>query len=469
MAKLSSTRRGTDPASPHPPLPWVVVGRTVLPIAVCLLGCVLAVSCSLVEGLLSARSAEGVPVARRTSFHGWRQCWRLTNGLVRVTAVPQIGGRPLEYALGECNFLFIGKPDLGATVDAQRGPGYRYFGGSFTQLHPEDRWVRLQSSYPPDLFMGRYEAEAAQGEGGAAAVDLTSPPDLASGTRLVRRLELFPGCTRLRITDTLTNLRPVSQEWGIHSVLQIKGVAVPDGILRGNERPSGDLTLYVPLSAKSAHKGGVTYVTGGEGTRRGSDQWNTRELPGILTLRYAREFGKALVDPELPWVALADRRSGYVFVQKCRVPEKAILSAGAALTPYPFIEVQCFGTPTRLGPGETSMLVQDWWAACCRGPVVDVTQAGVVSSPLKLLQGGGRTWLAGAFGVFYVGRADLVFQAADGAELARLGCGFVTPLRPFTLNRAADVPPRTARVILEVRDAAGQPVGDLGRLVLGAP
>lgn len=469
MAKLSSIQRGSNPASPRPPLPSVSGFLTARRLAACALCCAALSSCTLIQGLHGPGQDEGVPVARKASFHGWRSCWRLTNGLVRVTAVPQIGGRPLEYALGGCNFLFIGEPDLGTTLGARREPGYRYFGGSFTQLHPEDRWVRLQSSYPPDLFMGSYEAQAVRGEAGAAAVDLASPADLASGTRLVRRLELFPGCTRLRITDTLTNLRPVSQEWGIQSVLQLKGVAVPDGILRGNERPSGDLTLYVPLSSKSAHKGGVAYAAGGEGTPRGSDQWNTRELPGILRLRYAREFGKALVDPELPWVALADRRSGYVFVQKCRVAEKAIVSAGAAFAPYPFIEVQCFAPPMRLGPGQTSLLVQDWWAACCPGPVVDVAPAGVVSSPLKLLRGGGTTWLAGTFGVFYVGGAGLVFQAANGAELARVDCGPVTPLRAFTLNRIVEVPARTARVVLEVRDAAGQPVGDLGRLVLSAP
>lgn len=424
--------------------------------------------CQLPVGSLP--DASGGPLgpaqARTVSYQGWRHSGQLSNGLVRATIVPQVGGRTLEYALGGCNFLFVGEGELGKTHENGAEARYRHFGGQFAQLHPEEKWASLRSSYPPTLFMGRYEMRLLPPEAGKAAVELTSAPDPATGTRLVRRVELFPGSTRLRITDTLTNVRTVAQEWGIQAMLQLKGVPTPSGVLRPDDRPDGATALYVPLNPKSRFKGGVQSVGGAPPGRGGAETWSTAELPGLLTLHYRREFGKAVVDPSLPWVAFVDSRSAQAFVQSCSVPEKAILSAAGGIAPYPFVEVQCLGKVARLAPGESTSVVQDWYAARCPGPVVDVTPAGVVASPLSLLSGQGKTWVAGTFGVFCVGTAAVVFQGADGAELGRLDCGPVTPLAPFRLNAAADVPPQTAQVTLEIRGADGKPAGHLGRIAL---
>jgi len=382
-----------------------------------------------------------------------------TKGLVGVTIVPQVGGRTLEYALGSYNYLCVGRGELGAEADAERP--YRHFGGHFAQLHPEEQWRRLQATNPIDLPMGRYEARVVEGEGGCAAVELTSPLGAASGTAVARRIELFPRSTRLRITDTLTNLRPVPQRWGLHDFLQLKGHPRPDGVLSGREAANGEIALYVPLNPNSRYPGGVRHTT-----KVGADdpQWSTARLPGLLALRYRRRVGKALLDPVLPWVAFVDHSTGHVFVQACRVPDKAVLTPSGG---YPFIEVQSLAPVAELAPRGTATLVQEWYAARCPGPVVDVTEAGVVSSPLTLLRGEGGVWAAGKFGVFHVGAASLAVRDAKGGELARYDCGLVHPHRPFRLERRIELPPATAEVLLEIRDADGNALGDLGKVLLG--
>jgi hypothetical protein len=206
----------------------------------------------------------------------------------------------------------------------------------------------------------------------------------------------------------------------------------------------------------------------GAAVRASDGQWNTSDLPGILVCRYRRRFGKAVVDAVVPWVAFVDERSGYAFVQQCVTPQKAVLTAGGPLDDYPFIEVQCFGPVVRLAPGESTTLVQEWYAARGAGPVVDVTDAGVVASPLSLLRGEGKTWVAGSFGVFHIARASVVLRGADGAELARLDCGPVHPQRAFVLNRVVELPSQTAQVALELTDATGKPLGHLGKILLGS-
>lgn len=409
--------------------------------------------------------------ARTVSYHGWRGCIELSNGLVRVTNVPQVGGRTLEFSLGSYNFLLVGRRELGTTPQDWRDARYPYFGGHFTQLHPETRWQMLQSRAPAALFTGRYTAKLGQqGRAGAASVEMTAPADLATGTRLVRRVELFAGSTHLRITDTLHNLRLTAQEWGIHDFLQLKGHPRPSGILRRSETVRGGLSLYVPLNPKSRFRGGFRrLLPGPRSSSPGARQWNSQALPGLLTLRYAREFSKVAVDPSLPWIAWVDHRSGYAFVQVCRVPEKAIVTAGGPIADYPFIEIQSFAPVTRLAPGRSAKLVQDWYAARCPGPILDVTEAGAISSPLSILRdSAGKTWVAGTFGLFYVGTAALVFRDSQGTELRKQDCGIVGPFEPLVLNLPTEIPTGTAEVILEIRGADGKQVGHLGRILLGS-
>jgi len=402
---------------------------------------------------------------RWVSFRGWRSCPQLDNGLVRVTHVPQVGGRTLEYGLAGANFLFLGRRELGTTL-GETDRGYHFFGGHFAQLHPQERWQRLQSTAPPSLYMGRYTAQAVPAEDSAAAVEMTAPVDLATGTRLVRRVELFPGSTRLRLTDTLTNARQTPQEWGIQDIVQLKGVPSSTGILGGHEHAMGQIALYVPTRPGGRLPGGYRHIVPRGSRSRAAEQWTDR--PGLLTLRYRRLYGETQVDPALSWVALADESTGTVFVQWCEVPQRTILSAGPPLSAYPFIELQSFAPAVALGPGQSTTLVQDWYAASCPGPIVDATRAGVVSAPLSLLRGDGRTWVAGKFGVFHVGSAVVVFRRADGSELGRLDVGPVHPLRPLSLNTAVELPPGTAEVSLDVRDSAGRSVGHLGKIILNA-
>ena len=172
----------------------------------------------------------------------------------------------------------------------------------------------------------------------------------------------------------------------------------------------------------------------------------------------------------MPWTAFVDHKTNHVFVQTCEAPRKAVFTAGAAVGSYPFIEVQNLAPVTRLGPRKSISLVQNWYSTLCPGPVVDVTAAGVVSSPLSLLRSkDGSTWVAATAGVFVVGTAAIVFRDAKGAELKALALGTVHPLRTIVLKRAVELPPATSEVALEIRGLDGKRVGHLGKILLGAP
>ena len=271
----------------------------------------------------------------------------------------------------------------------------------------------------------------------------------------------YCGSTRLRITTTLTNTGAGPVEWGIESVVQLKASPRADGVTRRDDEPPGRLRLYVPADPRQGFR------VLGERSSPGARQWDSASLPGILVLRYARRLSKAQVCPSLPWIALADGASGCVFVQKAQCRRKDILAAGPPLIPYPFIEVACFAPVARLEPGQSTTLVEEWFACRCPGPIVDVTGAGVVSRPLSLLRGQGKLWLEGRFGVFYDGKAAIVFRDPAGKAVGRLDCGPVGPLEPVELNRQVELPVSTREITFEVCDRSGNRVGNLGTIILG--
>jgi len=419
-----------------------------------------ALSLALLIGCLPLGSGPSQGISSRR-FHGWRNAWQLSNGLVRVTCVAGIGGRVLDYSLGETNLLFIGRDALGARPGSRRAGPRPFFGGHFARLHPERKWVAGAASRLSALVCGEYEARPIAVQDGPLTLLLTSPPDLATRTVLKRKIELFPSSTRLRVTTTLRNADVGPADWGIQSVVQLKGSSRRDGITRRDDQPSGRIRLYVPADPR----GGVRVL--GERSSSGARQWDSASLPGILVLRYSRQLSKAQVRPSLPWVALSEGASGCVFVQKARCERKDILAAGPPLIPYPFVEISCFGPVATLRPAQETTLVEEWFACVCGGPVLDVTEAGVVARPLSLSRGEGKLWVEGRFGVFYLGKAAVVFRDAQGKALRHLECGAVGPLEPLELNRQVELPRGTARIALQVSDQSGKHVGNLGVIVLG--
>ena len=136
--------------------------------------------------------------------------------------------------------------------------------------------------------------------------------------------------------------------------------------------------------------------------------------------------------------------------------------------PYVF-ESEVLSPFARLHPGESYTWRYEW-AACRLGgdfPVVDCSEAGLVSEPLSCQRQGGRVQLRGRFGVFQRGR--LVLGAYNGKArlltteiLARAA----TPLRPVVLDLALDLPPATGSVAIVLQDTEGKRIGQVARVAI---
>jgi len=118
----------------------------------------------------------------------------------------------------------------------------------------------------------------------------------------------------------------------------------------------------------------------------------------------------------------------------------------------------------RLRPGESYTWTYAWYACRIGGdyPVIDSSDAGVVSEPLVCRQDGSRVQVRGRFGVFHPGR--LVLEAYDEKAdvLATVTIDrAATPLKPVLLDRMLELPAATRWVGLILQGIEGNRIGKI--------
>lgn len=118
----------------------------------------------------------------RGDFRGWQAVY-LTNGLVRVVAVPDIGGRLMAYDLGDTPYLFVDPHLAGKLFSPAENQGdgslaaWKNYGGDKTWPAPQGWDGPHQWPGPPDAILdtGRYRLAELTSTGSEAYVRMISP------------------------------------------------------------------------------------------------------------------------------------------------------------------------------------------------------------------------------------------------------------------------------------------------------
>jgi len=472
-----------------------------------LLLCLALLSASVSLSCLPFGTRPKFPVlslsGRKLDFHGWRDCYELTNGLITVTLAPSLGGRVLQYRLGNHSFFFLGREELGRTYRDRGFRRYHFFGGSYLQLHPEERWGStggsfdraIMTDYPPHFYMGNYQLRTADIRPARAVVELTGPypalrekqsgkavvveGDPATGVLATTRLEAYPYTTRLGVTHTIQNLSDKPQLWGVWEVTQLRGNSEESGILSLSDVADGSSWLYLPTSAASRFKNGFLDLLAGQPVARESEkQWMPGLVPHVLAVQYLGRLGKVGVDVPSPWAAFVDQGRQLVFVVRGTTLQGQYPDGGCTLEvlthggprAYPILEVNLFGPAVELGPGGKTSATFQWAAATCPPPIRDASDLGVVSEPLSLSRQKTGWQLRGTFGVFYWAHAYVFFLDQKDTVIGKLHVGRVTPFEPIVLHDPVDIPAGTRSLSLSLYSVTNRKIGDLDRAELpGVP
>jgi Domain of unknown function (DUF4380) len=427
------------------------------------------------------RGLDKAAVAMDSTYKDWKSV-ALTNGLIELQVVPEIGGRVIQFKFGRKEFFWV-NPQLTGKQPPPGGLGpegaWLNYGGDKLWPAPQGWDNDQQWPGPPDAVLDG-SPYAIETRPNRASIQLTSGDDPRSGIRFSRAIRIFPDSTRVSLDATMTNIDTKPRRWGIWAHTQL------DGGKAGGPGHNSFLHAWCRINRKSQFPQGYRVLFGAED----NPSFQTDQERGLLHVQYRYQVGKIGLDSTAGWVATVDGITGAVFVQRFKFELGGEYPDGSSVefwlngvgkfraynkdsetkadpveNPYVF-ESEILSPFTRLQPGESYTWHYDWYATQIGGnyPVVNCTAAGVTAEPLVARAAPGRVSLSGRWGVFSPGnvRARLTDFADDTLRTIDLAAG-VTPLKPVTIQATVDAPAGLVGAVLELTDKAGKVVGELAR------
>jgi hypothetical protein len=417
----------------------------------------------------------------RATFRGW-QDYSLANGLITLLVVPDIGGRAIQFELGTHPYFFV-NPELAGKIlpreENERGHKWANYGGDKDWLAPQGFDTSDQWAGPPDYTIdgSRYAAKVIKDTPDEVALQLTSPPDERSGLIISRVYHVERGSTRVRLEHTMQNISVHNVRWGFQEVTQSDTLNPDD-----RQEPNPDIWMYCPVNNRSHFTKGYLPQFG----EVRHPAYHVRP-DGLFALQSLYQVAQVGLDSDAGWLAVSNGSTQHAFVERFRFvpgadypdnctvefwlngPHRQIELADQThedLLAVPFyLETEIISPFFELKPGESGHFETEWFASRSPRPVVNVTDAGVVSERLKMDMTGNVAHLSGTFGVFFWGTAEISVKSHAGEVLQTLPLGRVNPVQVLQLDSRVPLPTGTWRVSLNVLDASGRNRGELGNLL----
>jgi hypothetical protein len=407
--------------------------------------------------------------AVQSVYRGWKTVC-LSNGLIELQVLPDVGGRVIQLKLGGKEFLWV-NPQLAGKLPLSNGlaadGGWFNAGGDKLWPAPQGWDNDQQWPGPPGAVLDGqpYKLQPLGGQRGATAIRLTSGNDPATGIQFSRVVRIFDGNSRVSFEATMRNVDTKPRRWGIWAHTQLNG---------GKADGSGHNPLmqaWCPLNPQSRFPKGYSLIFGEKD--HPSFQPDTRR--GLMRVCYQYKVGKIGLDSRAGWVATVDGQNGAVFVQrfvfepKKEYPDGAsvefwlngvgriraynrdmIMPANAAENPYVF-ESELLSPYAKLQPGQSYTWRYDWYACNIGGdfPVCGCNDAGVIAEPLRAGRTASGLRLTGRFGVFATAEPRIEWRDAHRHSLGTSPLrGNATPLGPLAVDENCTAPVGAREAVL---------------------
>lgn len=154
------------------------------------------------------------------SYHGWPDCYLLSNGSVEAVVVPAIG-RVMQLRLaGAAEGTFWENRALYGQLPPLNSSEWINFGGDKCWPAPQSDWpLHLGRDWPPPVAFDSRPLEAVAGELG---VVLTSPVDPGFGIQVTRHVELDAEQPVMRIRTEYRKICGDAVKVGVWSITQMQ-------------------------------------------------------------------------------------------------------------------------------------------------------------------------------------------------------------------------------------------------------
>lgn len=291
----------------------------------------------------------------RREYAGWNTIC-LSNGLVEIFVVPEIGGRIIQLRSGGKDLFYVNPRHQGRIYEPRENcasAGWKNYGGSKAWPAPqgwerEDQWPG-----PPDPILdgGAYDLRIVEDSRERVALHLESQPDAYTGLTFSREIQLCENVSAVQLRQMMRNSSSRRVRWSIWQVTQ--------------QATDSELLVYAPASRHRQMFGDEPY-----------EQAALDLESGLWKLGYCNQVAKFAVEVQQGWLAAVRPRERIALLEEFQIlpdrpyPDGApaefwVNGAGTFTLPSgrinmeddpngcdPYIETEILSPLIELAPGE---------------------------------------------------------------------------------------------------------------------
>jgi hypothetical protein len=382
----------------------------------------------------------------------------------------------MQVSFNGHDYLFVDPKLAGKYIPPSQDHWFNY-GGDKLWLLPEgddnEQHWRGNSDLLDD---GNFSFRTLSDENGCG-IALTGPPDAHTGVQFSRTIRLDPDSPHIAFRATMKNISGHTLAWSVQSVSQYD-TSNPADPSQSNREIWG----FTPANPSSGYLNRYHVRTG-----PAENPSATVREDGLFSLHYSHLAAEFWVDSTDGWLAVVDGSSRYAMVERFQYEEhktypgkasvifwtngsqlrfsddgEASLSDGPqGVSPF-YMEAEINSPTCRLRPGESCQLETDWYPTCAGRQFRGVTDAGIITSPLRATKlKDGKVKLSGSFGVFFPGKLVAHFYNEHGSSVAILPVADVSPDELVVLDLETLPRGSPTRVSLHLEDLSGLDRGAL--------
>jgi hypothetical protein len=446
-----------------------------------------AVLCASFVPQQSRAQTPSSPACRieNKNFEGWR-AEEMSNAWVKVTIVPQLGGRVMQVTFAGHPYLFVNPKYKGQYLppgsETAKGRWINYGGDKIWPMpegtQDEQHWAGPVSDALDD---GDYSFKILS-QNSTCTVRLDGPPDPKTGLQYAREISIGGNSPEISFHAVMKNITGHVIRWSVQSVTQY------DTAEAGKPGEfNHEFWAFTPTNQHSAYLNQYQVRSGL------ADDPSFAVKDDLFTLHWQYLQSEVWVDSPGYWLAVIDGAARYAMVEQFHYFERAEYPGKATVIFYksgPSLELDDKGIPfvtsskpedrlhymeaevnspmVRLQPGETYALDTHWFPTRMGKEFKTVMDGGVVGSSLEVSSTASGILLSGIFGVFVPGKLEAQLFDRHGAPIANIPLQAVSPSEIVELHAELKVPAQTVRVSLHVMDAQGNDQGSLGEAWVSA-
>ena len=408
----------------------------------------------------STRQVTGQVTVEEVKYHNW-PALRMTNGLVTVLVVPDIGGRILEYKLDAHPMLWVNPDELGKSynyadiVSGDVAPP-DYGGYHAVPIMGADGTPSRDLGKSP-LVNGVWTYEILTGRGQKAEVRLTSPSDAAdTGLQITRNVVLYAGSTKVRITERFQNVGEEPVSFAIKHIAQVRAS------LSNEQKFSKEAKVYVPLNPDSKHTDGFVSLASG-----GNDQFKAIEDGTLMEVSAGGAQGAVGADSIRGWAAYMDTKNKYAFVNRFSVnriedyPEQNSSVTVRTSDSRSFMALGISSAITTISARDTAESYVEWHATRVEPPIRDVTEVAAIHEAPEITKTAQEFRIKASLGVFATGEVHAFLKNIDNIPVGETVKIPARPTEVTVIDKGIPLENRAASVVIELNNQEGSPLGEI--------